>query len=190
MNDAVKAYESGLAACPGDKALTDGLKAVKDAIANPPRPSGMMGGAQNPMANLFGSGLIEKISNDPKMKEYLTDPAFMAKIKTLQTNPNALQGMLGDPRIMEVLSMALGGNVSFGGPDGSADDPPPAAAPKKKEPEPAPEPAEEDTSWMTEEELAKHNQKKESVKRKNEGNELYKKKEFQQAIAKYDEAFR
>ncbi|GMH56003.1 hypothetical protein TrRE_jg11306, partial [Triparma retinervis] len=122
------------------------------------------------------------------MKEYLTDPAFMAKIKTLQTNPNALQGMLGDPRIMEVLSMALGGNVSFGGPDGSADDPPPAAAPKKKEPEPAPEPAEEDTSWMTEEELAKHNQKKESVKRKNEGNELYKKKEFQQAIAKYDEA--
>jgi stress-induced-phosphoprotein 1 len=190
MNDAVKAYESGLEACPGDKALSDGLKAVKDAISAPPRPAGMMGGAQNPMASLFGSGLIDKIASDPKMKEYLTDQAFMDKIKTLQTNPNALQGMLGDPRIMEVLSMALGGNVSFGGPGGDSTSPPPAAAPKKKEPEPEPEPVEEDTSWMNEEELEKHNKKKDSVKRKNEGNDHYKKKEFQQAIAKYDEAIR
>mmetsp|Transcript_18879 Transcript_18879/g.39281 ORF Transcript_18879/g.39281 Transcript_18879/m.39281 type:complete len:572 (+) Transcript_18879:36-1751(+) len=187
MNDAVKAYEDGLSACPGDKTLEDGLKAVKDAIANPRPAGGMAGGAANPMANLFGQGLIDKIGGDPKMKEYLSDPSFMAKIKTLQSNPNALQGMLGDPRIMEVLSMALGGNVSFGGPGGN-DDPPPAAPAPKKEPEPEPEPVEEDTSWMNEEELAKHNNKKESVKRKNEGNDHYKKKEFQQAIAKYDEA--
>jgi hypothetical protein len=59
------------------------------------------------------------------------------------------------------------------GPDdaAAASAPPPAPAAAKKAPEPEPEPVVEDTSWMNEEELVKHNQKKDSVKRKNEGND-------------------
>ncbi len=36
--------------------------------------------------------------------------------------------------------------------------------------------------------MAAHNKKKEAVAKKNEGNDLYKKKEFSAALAKYDEA--
>lgn len=68
------------------------------------------------------------IGGDPKLKEYLSDPTFMSKIEMLQKNPNSLQMMMGDPRIMEVLQLALGGNVSFGNPDEAPEAP-------KKEPE-------------------------------------------------------
>jgi len=138
----------------------------------------------NPMANLFGPSLIGKIAADPKMKEYLSDPTFMQKITMLQQNPNNLQMCMGDPRIMEVLQMALGGNVSFGGPEDSPNNPPPA---KKATPEP-PKEVVVDTSDFTEEELATHEKKKAAVAKKNEGNELYKAKSFAEAIAKYEEA--
>ena len=137
------------------------------------------------MANLFGPSLIAKIAGDPKMKEYLSDPTFMQKIQMLQQNPNSLQMMMQDPRIMEVLQLALGGNVSFGNPN---DDTPMPPAPAKKEPEPEPEPMEEDTSDMTEEELKVHNDKKSAKAKKEEGNKAYKAKEFDKAIGLYDEA--
>mmetsp|Transcript_3059 Transcript_3059/g.5734 ORF Transcript_3059/g.5734 Transcript_3059/m.5734 type:complete len:436 (-) Transcript_3059:154-1461(-) len=137
------------------------------------------------MANLFGPSLISKISNDPKLKEYLEDPTFMSKIEMLQKNPNSLQMMMGDPRIMEVLQLALGGNVSFGNPNDTPEPPKPKEPEKKKEPEPEPE---EDTSWMNEEELKKHEDKKLAKKKKEEGNEKYKAKAFDEAIALYDEA--
>jgi len=138
MNDAVKAYEDGLAKCPGDKSLEDGLAKVKDAISNPRPAGGAAGAGGNPMANLFGPALISKIAGDPKMKEYLSDPSFMQKIALLQQNPNNLQAVMGDPRIMEVLSLALGGNVSFGAPPGGEEAAASRQAPpqeKKKEPE-------------------------------------------------------
>ena len=73
-----------------------------------------LGGAGNPMAGLFGPQMITKMKADPKLKEYLNDEEFMQKIDMLQKNPNNLQTMMGDPRIMEVFQMMLGGNVSFG----------------------------------------------------------------------------
>ena len=87
--------------------------------------------------------------------------------------------MMGDPRIMEVLQLALGGNVSFGNPNDTPEPPKPKEPEKKKEPEAEPE---EDTSWMNEEELKKHEDKKLAKKKKEEGNEKYKAKAFDEAI--------
>ena len=75
--------------------------------------------------------------------------------------------------------------MSFANPDGTPAAPTNPPPPVKKEPEP--EYVDEDTGSMNEEELAAHN-KKEVVAKKNEGNDLYKKKEFSAALAKYDEA--
>ncbi|GMI06429.1 hypothetical protein TrLO_g3748 [Triparma laevis f. longispina] len=177
LNDAEACYNSGIEKCGEDKSLVEGLKKLIDSKNAPPVSS-------NPMANIFGPGLINKIGGDPKLKEYLSDPTFMSKIEMLQKNPNSLQMMMGDPRIMEVLQLALGGNVSFGNPD-EAPEAPKKDPEKKKEPEPEPE---EDTSWMNEEELKKHEDKKLAKKKKEEGNEKYKVKAFDEAIAFYDEA--
>ena len=185
MNDAQKCYEDGIKAAGEDKSLVEGLAKVVEAKNAPPRPAGGAGG--NPMAGLFGPQLIAKIGQDPKMREYLSDPGFMQKIQMLQSNPNSLQMMMQDPRIMEVLQLALGGNVSFGNLNDDADMPP-APAPKKKEPEPEPEPMEVDTSDMTEEELKVHNDKKAAKAKKEEGNAAYKAKDFAKAISLYDEA--
>jgi stress-induced-phosphoprotein 1 len=181
FNDAIAAYDAGLDKAPGDAGLTKGrAEAVRDKDAPP--------ASANPMANLFGPSLIAKIAADPKCAPYLDDQSFMQKLQMLQTNPNSLQMMMGDPRIMEVLQLALGGNVQFKDQNGDeVNAPPPAATKKQEKKEPEPEP-EVDTSDFSEEELAAHNQKKAAVAKKNEGNELYKAKDFGAAIIAYDEA--
>jgi len=193
-NDSANAYEEGLAKFPSDAGLKSGLEGcIKDRDTPEWQKGGRGGGMggmggmgnSNPMAGLFGPEMIKKMEQNPKLKEYLNDKEFMAKIDMLKRDPNSLQMMMGDPRIMEVFQMMLGGNVSFGG----NDEPPPAPAPapKRKEPEPEPEP-EVDTSNFTEQELKEHNDKKAAVALKTEGNELYKKKDFDGALGKYDEA--
>lgn len=62
---------------------------------------GGMGGS-NPLANAFGPDMMDKLAAEPKFVPYLADPAFVTKLKGLQTNPNNMQMYLSDPRIMEV----------------------------------------------------------------------------------------
>lgn len=70
-------------------------------------------------------------------------------------------------------------------------DPTPPSATKKPKPEPeaVKEEEEDNTDWTPEEIKAKQD-KKESVKAKESGNELYKKKDFEGALAAYDEAIK
>merc|ERR1711953_1588350 len=78
---------------------------------------GGLGGAANPFASLFGPDLMAKIALDPKLRVHLKDDEFISKIKRLQSNPNELQNMMDDPRIMQVFQMMLGGatGMGFGG---------------------------------------------------------------------------
>lgn len=91
-NDAISAYDEGIAKFPDDAALKSGLAQVKrDKDGPPPRSVGSMPGMQNP----FGDQLIQKIMLNPKTRPYLQDKEFMAKIYKLQRDPNSLTECLG-----------------------------------------------------------------------------------------------
>lgn len=109
----------------------------------------------------------------------MSDPVMAQKIQMLQSNPNvALQSAIGDPSMHPVLEAALG--IKLGGPgdfgageetgNGSSSTPAPA---------PAPAPPKE----LTEEEK----QAAEISAIRTKGNEHYKKKEWDEALAAYDE---
>lgn len=56
----------------------------------------------NPLANAFGPDMMARLAAEPKFVPYLADPSFVAKLHSLQQNPNNMQANLSDPRIMEV----------------------------------------------------------------------------------------
>ncbi|KAL7545126.1 hypothetical protein ACHAWF_014493 [Thalassiosira exigua] len=204
-NDAISAYDEGLAKFPDDAALKKGLDQVKRDKDGPPRGAGMGGGGGGGlfggmpgMANPFGDQLIQNIMLNPKTRHYLNDKEFMAKLQKLKQNPNSLTEMISDPRIMEVLGMAMG--VDKDDDDEPVPAPKAAAKPsssnggsaetKKEEPQ-APEKEveeEEDLSQLTPAERKKKEGQKAAVKCKERGNALYKSKKFDEALAAYDEA--
>lgn len=213
-NDSIAAYEEGLAKFPDDKGLESGLESVKRDKDGPPRGGagggggmgGMgRGGGANPMADLFGPQLIATMATDPKLRGYLNDDAFMAKLKTVQNDPNKLSDMLGDPRFMEVFQAALraqGMDIRMGGDDDDGDDKnaggggssasPASAKPAEKTKEPEPEPMEEeeeeDLSDLSPEERKKKEDAKKAMEAKKRGNDLFMQKSFEEALAAYDEA--
>jgi len=159
------------------------------------------------MAGLFGPELMSKIALDPKLRTYMSDPDFMAKIKTLQSDPNQLGSMLNDPRMMEVFQVMLGMNgmqmktgeefaeeqkeSATAKEDYSASTATAASTSsttaKEEEPMEVEEP-EEDLSALSPEERETKEKQKASVKAKEEGNDLYKAKKFDEALAAYDKA--
>jgi len=193
-NDSVKAYEEGLEKFSGDKGLVSGLEEVKKDRDGLRRPANTRG--QNPMSSLFGPDLVAKIAMDPKLRHYLNDADFMNKIKLLQTDPNQMSNMLSDKRIMEVLQMMLGmggmgGNDMFGAGGDSAGPPSEKkAAPPKERPSAMEEEDDEveDVTNLTPEEMKKRKNKKLALEAKQKGNDLYKNKKFDEALAAYDEA--
>jgi len=208
-NDSIAAYEEGLQKFPGDKGLLNGMEAAKKAKLGPaPRAGG--GGGIPGMSGLFGPDMMAKIALDPKTRGYMSDPDFMQKLQTLQNDPNSLTSMLGDPRIMEVFQVILGaqgmkmqtgdefkedqaakmnaessasgcGSECGSSCEASASTASASAAPAKKTP-PVPEAKpEQDLSHLAENQRA-------ALKAKEKGNQLYKTKKFEEALAAYDEA--
>lgn len=164
-DDAIATYQAGLAIAPNDAGLKSGLEEVQKAKNAPPRG---MGG--------IPPALLTKLAAHPKFGPKLADPAFMAKLNMLQTNP---QLMLQDPEIMELFGVLTGQAEEAPEPT-----PSPAPTPKKDTPPPrapSPEPA-------TPEEAALREKKKAALAAKERGNALYKSKQFAEALAAYDEA--
>lgn len=197
-NDSIKAYQDGLDKFPDDKGLMQGLEAAKKARDGPATSATSSG-----LSGLFGPEMMAKIALDPKLRGYMKDEDFMRKITMLQKDPNQLSQMLGDPRIMEVfqvilesqgLQMRTGEEFRREREEEEEKRPPSTAAPKpKKDPEPAanvPEPMETEEDWsdLTPEELKLKQDQKAAVEAKQRGNDLYKSKKFDEALAAYDEA--
>ncbi len=110
-NDSIEVYELGLGKFPDDKGLKSGLDSVKRDKDGPSPASSSGGGGGLPgMSGLFGPEMMAKIALDPKLRGYMSDPDFMAKLNKLSKDPNSLPSMLGDPRIMEVFQVMLGAN--------------------------------------------------------------------------------
>mmetsp|Transcript_23699 Transcript_23699/g.39551 ORF Transcript_23699/g.39551 Transcript_23699/m.39551 type:complete len:561 (-) Transcript_23699:335-2017(-) len=177
-DDAIGAYEEGLAIAPADAGLKSGLaevQKVKDAAA--------AGSGGPPGGGLFGPQMIAKLAGHPKFGPKLGDPAFMMKLKMANTNP---QLMMQDPEMMEVLQVILGG-MGAGGEDGGPS-PFGGAAPTPAPPAAAPEPPKEPEPELSEEEKAAKSIRDKSVAVKDKGNAFYKSKQFAEALAAYDEA--
>lgn len=149
--------------------------------------------------------LIQKLASNPKTSSLLADPSFMAKLQKLKQNPNSIGEEMRDPRFLQVMSVLLGIDMSFGGAgdaaggesgagnvrDAEEDVPMPDARPSSakpaqpaKAPEPEPEPEPED-----EEALAKKKAKDEAEAEKKLGTENYKKRQFEAAIEHYSKAW-
>jgi stress-induced-phosphoprotein 1 len=207
-NDSIKAYQEGLDKFPDDKGLMQGLESAKRARDG----GGGMSSSSSGMSGLFGPELMAKIALDPKLRGYMKDEDFMKKLATLQRDPNQLAQMLGDPRIMEVFQVILesqGMKMRTGEEfqrekeqeeqeekrSSSAPKPATESKPKKEEvvepmetEEEEDEENQEEMSDMTPEELKQKQDQKAALKAKERGNDLYKKKQFDEALAAYDEA--
>jgi stress-induced-phosphoprotein 1 len=145
--------------------------------------------------------MIQKLAGNPKTAPYLADPEFMNKLQQLKTNPNDMGAYMQDPRFLQVMSVMLGIDMQFGaggaggaGEQGGAapreaeedvEMPDARAVPEqpKKAPEPEPEPEE------SEEDKAAKEAKIKADELKKKGTEFYKKRQFDEAIENYTQAW-
>jgi len=186
-NDSIAAYKEGLVKFPSDTGLTNGLEQVQRDKDAPPPGAGPMGG-------LFSPQMMARMAMDPRLQPYLKDPEVMNKISLVQSNPSLLPTVMNDPKMMEFLGLMMGQETppettSEPSAASSTKTPPPTPetpAPKKKT-EPKPEP-EEDLSQLTPEERKRKENKREAMKKKDEGNQLFKQKKFNEALEAYDAA--
>jgi stress-induced-phosphoprotein 1 len=156
-----------------------------------------------------------QLAANPKTQGFLSDPAFMQKLRDMQANPALSATAFSDPRMIQVIGVLMGVDLqAFDRPEGTADKgafdptnpeasapppPPPAAsssssssAPPKASPPPpapkakAPEPEPEAEPMEVDDEASK---KTEAEAVKKAGNEAYKARRFEEAIEKYEKAW-
>lgn len=146
-------------------------------------------------------GLIQKLAANPKTSKFLSDPTFMAKLQQIQRNPTMSQDLFSDPRMIQVMGVAMGVDMDMmsgaeaaakGGPLHKEDEEdvempdarPNSTQPKEsaKAPEPEPEPEDEEA-------VAAKKAKEEAEAEKKLGTENYKKRQFDAAIEHYSKAW-
>lgn len=195
------AFEEALKLDPNNAQAKSGLDAVKRAIES--EAGGFGGDPSGGLGGMFNDpNMIQKLASNPKTASLLADPEFMSKLQQLRTNPNMAGQFMQDPRFLQVMSVLLGIDMSFGGegagaPGGAAapkeaeeDVPMPDARPSppeqsKKAPKPEPEPEPEET----EEDKAAKEAKAKADELKKKGTEFYKKRQFDEAIENYTKAW-
>ncbi|CCH44638.1 Heat shock protein [Wickerhamomyces ciferrii] len=203
LDDAEKSYQKALELDSSNKQAQDGLKSVQAAksYANAgPGPDLGLG-------KLFNDpNLIENLKKNPKTSELMKDPSLVDKVIRMKNNPQSgAQDMLSDPRLMTIMATLLGVDLNDDSPVGAqanaASTPTPSSSSSSKEseqtsvPEPKKQKQEEpkkdkDGDIKIEEATdSTTSQKQKADESKAEGNKLYKQRKFDEAIAKYNEAF-
>ncbi|PGH08686.1 hypothetical protein AJ80_07807 [Polytolypa hystricis UAMH7299] len=191
------AYEEALKLDPTNAQAKSGLESVKRAVDAEARADGMSGDPSGGLGGIFNDPqLIQKLAGNPKTSSFLADPTFMAKLQKLQQNPNSIGEEMGDPRFLQVMSVLLGIDMSFGAPpEGAGQSQPqeaeedvpmpdakPSSPPKAAEPEPEPEPEDEEA-------IANKKAKEAADAEKALGTQNYKKRQFDAAIEHYSKAW-
>ncbi|OMP86535.1 Heat shock protein sti1-like protein [Diplodia seriata] len=194
---AVDAYEEAVKLDPANAQAKSGLDAVQRAIqAEASRDGADPSGG---LANMFNDPqLIQKLASNPKTANLLADAEFMQKLQRIKQNPQSVGMEMRDPRFLQVMSVLLGIDMSFGQPpEGAQEAPKPAEAEEdvpmpdarpteepKKAPEPEPQPEPED-----EEAQKKKEDKAKADEEKALGTQFYKKRQFDEAIEHYSKAW-
>ena len=201
--NATEAYEKALELDSGNAQAKSGLESVKRAVETEANASG--GGGMGGFGNMFNDPqMLQKLASNPKTSQFLADPSFMAKLQKLKQNPNDISEAITDTRIMQVMGVLLGVDMSFGQPpengappaagtarDTEEDVPMPDVRPpstksaqptKAPEPDPEPEPEDEDA-------IAARKAKEDAEAEKKLGTENYKKRQFDAAIEHYGKAW-
>ncbi|KAL8920562.1 MAG: hypothetical protein Q9208_006184 [Pyrenodesmia sp. 3 TL-2023] len=201
------AFEEALKLDPTNAQAKSGLAAVKRAIDAEATEDGADGGFGG-LGNMFNDpNMLQKLASNPKTSSLLADPSFMAKLQKLKQNPNSIGEEMRDPRFLQVMSVMLGIDMSFGNPGDVAGDraasggakeaeedvPMPDArqsSTQSSEPTKAPEPeAEPEPEPEDEEAIAAKKAKEEAESEKKLGTENYKKRQFDAAIEHYSKAW-
>ncbi|KAL4075682.1 chaperone [Scleroderma citrinum] len=200
---AIAAYEEGIR-YEDSPALRKGLQEVRDAKARDAADS------QLGLGRIFQDpNLIGKLATNPRTQKYLADPSFVQKLQMMQQHPKLAESALSDPRMIDVMGVAMGIDIQgFSGDEGSTDLPPgfqqpqasasastpPPSPPRastsapRPAPEPAPEPPAEDVE-MTEEEREEAKAKAEALELKAKGSALYKERKFDEAAECFSKAW-
>ena len=201
------AYEEALKLDTSNAQAKQGLESVKRAIDAEAKADGFTGGdGSGGMGGMFSDpNMIQKLAANPKTSKYLADPQFMQKLQQLAKNPNDMSMMMSDPRLLEVMGVMLGIDLSaMGGTGAGADgagpsareaeedvpmaDARPTSRPPPTETKKAPEP-ESESEPEDEEAAAKKKAKEEAEAEKKLGTENYKKRKFDEAIEHYSKAW-
>lgn len=205
---AVEAYSKGLSFDPNNAQLMTGLANAQDAFtaANNAATNASSSSPAGSMSGLFSNPqVITRLATNPQTRTLLTQPDFMSMLKEIDSNPDAMQKYLQDDRFQLALQVGLGMSVTT--PDAfmkqedekkkeenevQAEEGRKINGNDRKEEEAKSSTNTKETTTkdeaMTEEEWEEVNCQKEALKEKEAGNEAYKKREFDQAIAHYDRA--
>ncbi|KDR14610.1 stress-induced-phosphoprotein 1 isoform X1 [Zootermopsis nevadensis] len=173
IDESIKAYEEGLVHEPENQQLKEALQGVRA------QKFGNKGFA-NPFStpDLFG-----KLRSDPRTRAYLDDPEYVKLVQDLQRNPNSLGHRLNDTKVLTTLSVLLGINLEATG-DEDMDTAPP---PTRKVPRPRSETQKPQAKVeKMDEDISP--EKQEALKEKDLGNQVYKKKNFEEALKHYNRA--
>jgi stress-induced-phosphoprotein 1 len=202
FDEAIEAYEAGLT-LEDSPALRKGLQEVKDAKERDvSEPLGL--------GKMFADpNLIGKLATNPRTQKHLADPAFMQKLKLFQQNPAlASSALQSDPRMIDVLGVAMGIDMQGFSPDDGFDGLPPGYTPpsprarpprspsastSKTPPAPAPAPAppapEPEDVEMTDEDAEEAKAKADALAAKAQGAEHYKAQRFSEAAEYFKKAW-
>jgi stress-induced-phosphoprotein 1 len=196
---ATDAFEQALKLDANNAQAKSGLDSVRRAVEAEARADGASDDAAGGLGNMFSDpSMFQKLAANPKTAPLLADAEFMRKLQQLQKNPNDVGMAMQDPRFLQVMSVLLGIDMSFGEPPAGAQqagasgdaeedvempDYKSAPAEPKKAPEPEPEPEED------EEEKAAKEAKAKADELKKKGTEFYKKRQFDEAIEQYTQAW-
>mmetsp|Transcript_2032 Transcript_2032/g.3172 ORF Transcript_2032/g.3172 Transcript_2032/m.3172 type:complete len:580 (+) Transcript_2032:75-1814(+) len=190
-DEAIQAYEGGLARDPDNEQLKSGLEDAQQAKSRPARGGGGGGGG------MFGSpDVMSRLALDSRTRALMGDAEFTRILRDVQTNPASMTQYMSNPKFQLLLEVALGMKMSSPGAAGmGGDEDMPfdfgadsaaerAAEPVQSKPPPPPEPEPE----VNNEVKMKAAKKAEAQKAKEAGNEAYKARRFPEAIAHYNQA--
>jgi len=196
LDEAARCFEEGLKIDPEN----DALKSAHESVVSQLRQDDS--GVGDLFGNIFSNpNLPTLLSLNPATAPFMKQPDFVAKLQEVQRDPKKIGSHLQDQRMMAVLQFAMqsmmGAQGAFDkddsatdGADGADryDEPADEFKPtpmREERPKAQSKPAEEE---LSPEEKEKREKKLRAVNAKSEGNDLYKKRSFQDALGKYDEA--
>ncbi|KAK9462904.1 uncharacterized protein V1516DRAFT_671442 [Lipomyces oligophaga] len=194
------AYEEALKIDPANSQAKSGLEAVQKSLQAEAAEDGTT--PDLGINQMFDdSTMWAKLAGNPKTSPFLADSAFVAKLKRLQKNPQAMATEMGsDPRMMTVISVLLGIDIMMPNADAptpsstSKDSPmtdafaeerfeevPDSKSASAAASNPVPEPEPEEDEQVKNKKLADE--------AKAIGNKEYKSRHFDEAITQYNRAW-